>query len=281
MVEWSRRQAEKLPEFYGLPKLQRACRHPSHCCSPFRPNNCLLCLAWQGVTTCRSAPSGLPVRLQRTHPSAAWHEATTQLRLPYLRRCVHVPFDDSSAYTRRHDVRCSLCLRQPAASLAQLCSRDCSSASPTSPSRSTVVSTFNVLGTNSAPPLANCYLASIEAAFANDPSIIIYKRFIDDGFAIVDNMETANRILDTLRSSGLQFTSSISTSSAIFLDLELFIPPDFIFSRHAGFRTHRQAPLWLCAFCIYTTRNTKCKNAKCNNSTIQNFNTATMQIKIH
>jgi hypothetical protein len=70
---------------------------------------------------------------------------------------------------------------------------------------------------------------------------LFYKRFIDDGLVIVKDRPTADIVLRILNSSGLGFTSSVSDTSGIFLDLELFKPLGMQFSNRVAFRTYRKA----------------------------------------
>jgi hypothetical protein len=81
------------------------------------------------------------------------------------------------------------------------------------------------MGTNAAPDIANCYLAPIEKYLSEKlgSRLFLYKRFIDDGFAIVDNEETAQLIIRELQNrSHLKLTWELSDLSAHFLDLEVY-----------------------------------------------------------
>lgn len=97
------------------------------------------------------------------------------------------------------------------------------------------------MGTNAAPDLANCYLTPYECDFhLVKESILLYKRFIDDGMAIVNSEDTAKSIIHALKQSGLEFTYDISTESVHFLDLEIFKGQLFANSGLLSFRTYRK-----------------------------------------
>lgn len=97
------------------------------------------------------------------------------------------------------------------------------------------------MGTNAAPDLANCYLTPYEIDFHQvQESIMLYKRFIDDGMSIVNSVDTAKAIIHTLKQSGLDFTFDISTESVHFLDLEIFKGPLFANTGLLSFRTYRK-----------------------------------------
>ncbi len=98
------------------------------------------------------------------------------------------------------------------------------------------------MGTNAAPDLANCYLTPYEYDLHKmKDSVYLYKRFIDDGFAAVNSVETAHFIIAHLEQSGLQFTYEISTERAHFLDLEVFKNNFFYSTGLLSFRTYRKA----------------------------------------
>jgi hypothetical protein len=98
------------------------------------------------------------------------------------------------------------------------------------------------MGTNAAPDLANCYLTPFENNFHSvKESILLYKRFIDDGMSIVNSVDTAKAIIHTLKQSGLDFTFEISTESVHFLDLEIFKSQLFASTGLLSFRTYRKS----------------------------------------
>lgn len=101
------------------------------------------------------------------------------------------------------------------------------------------------MGTASAPDIANCYLAKLEQQFCNEmgkSKVFIYKRFIDDGFAVVDSIETANSMINLLQhKSGLKLTFDISAEEATFLDLHISKETLFQNTGLLSFRTHRKA----------------------------------------
>ena len=81
------------------------------------------------------------------------------------------------------------------------------------------------MGTSVAPPFANLYLHfKLEQIFRTHAnSTQFYRRFIDDGFVIMDSEEDGRRLMQDLNSCcNLRFTSEISTAGAIFLDFEIF-----------------------------------------------------------
>lgn len=97
------------------------------------------------------------------------------------------------------------------------------------------------MGTDAAPVIANLYLTPWEHDFTSNPDIYLYKRFIDDGFAIVDSFETANSILAHLRQSGFDFTFEMSQSSATFMDLSIYRGSFTASTGILCFRTYRKA----------------------------------------
>jgi len=114
------------------------------------------------------------------------------------------------------------------------------------------------MGTNAAPNLANAYLSPWEISFSHDADILLYKRFIDDGFAVVRSKETALGIIRTLQQSGLEFNFQVSQASAIFLDLEISKGPLFDFCGLLQFKTYRKAMnrfLYLPAFSAHHPAN--------------------------
>jgi hypothetical protein len=98
------------------------------------------------------------------------------------------------------------------------------------------------MGTNAAPPLANCYLTPYEEEFSRLKELIcLYKRFIDDGFSITRSFDTAVEIIRTLKQSGLDFTFEISSKSVHFLDLEIYKGPLFESTGLLSFKTYRKS----------------------------------------
>ena len=97
------------------------------------------------------------------------------------------------------------------------------------------------MGTNAAPLLANIYLAELEQAIHSDPEVLYYKRFIDDGFALLRSRAAAERTLCTLKKSGLSFTHTMSDQSGVFLDLEVYKGPLTKLCGLLHFRTYRKA----------------------------------------
>lgn len=97
------------------------------------------------------------------------------------------------------------------------------------------------MGTNAAPDIANAYLLPQELDLWRRPGVKIYKRFIDDGFAIVSGEDNARQILDTLRQSGLRFTSTISRTEAVFLDLHLYADHFTACTGLVSYATNRKA----------------------------------------
>lgn len=96
------------------------------------------------------------------------------------------------------------------------------------------------MGTPAAPDLANAYLSDIEESFVKDPNILFYKRFIDDGLCIVTH-GYAPKVLEALAVSGLSFTHTISSSCAVFLDLEVFKGPLFYSTGMLSFKTFHKS----------------------------------------
>ena len=114
------------------------------------------------------------------------------------------------------------------------------------------------MGTNAAPNLANAYLSPWEVRFSCDDDVLLYKRFIDDGFAVVRSKERALGIIRTLQESGLEFNFQVSQASAIFLDLEISKGPLFDFCGLLQFKTYRKAMnrfLYLPAFSAHHPAN--------------------------
>lgn len=78
-------------------------------------------------------------------------------------------------------------------------------------------------GTAVAPPFANLYMYHKYIEVLTDESIQIQRRYIDDGFLVVDTESDAKRIMASMKAAGqLDFTFDVSNKSAIFLDLEIY-----------------------------------------------------------
>lgn len=97
------------------------------------------------------------------------------------------------------------------------------------------------MGTSCAPNIANFYLLSQELSLVFRNDIFLFKRFIDDGFVVCKNKETAESILLLLKTSGLEFTHKISSDSAIFLDLEIYKNNVFANTGLLSFKTYHKA----------------------------------------
>lgn len=78
-------------------------------------------------------------------------------------------------------------------------------------------------GTAVAPQFANLYMHYKYADTLDDCAIHIQRRFIDDGFLVVDTAQDAERIMRNMQSVGnLDFTYEISDDRAVFLDLDIY-----------------------------------------------------------
>lgn len=78
-------------------------------------------------------------------------------------------------------------------------------------------------GTAVAPQFANLYMHFKYQQVLDDPSIQLQRRFIDDGFLIVNTRQDAERIMQEMKQAGsLEFTHEVSETEAIFLDLIIF-----------------------------------------------------------
>jgi hypothetical protein len=84
------------------------------------------------------------------------------------------------------------------------------------------------MGMHCAPDLANLYAAYFEDEFViNSPSVLFYKRFIDDIFMLIqaDSGEAALEIAGGLNLPGCEIVWSTASQSAIFLDVHVWISP--------------------------------------------------------
>lgn len=97
------------------------------------------------------------------------------------------------------------------------------------------------MGTACAPNLANMYLINEELNIVQNDNIFLYKRFIDDGFVVCKDKNTALLVLDILKSSGLEFTFNIDAYSAVFLDLEIFKNNLFLNTGLLCFKTYHKS----------------------------------------
>lgn len=114
------------------------------------------------------------------------------------------------------------------------------------------------MGTNAAPNIANIYLLPQEQLICQAPDVKFYRRFIDDGCAVVSSLAAAERLMETLRASGLEFTYSVSRTDAIFLDLELRVDHLTHMTGLLSLSTHRKALnryLYLPAFSAHHPSN--------------------------
>lgn len=94
------------------------------------------------------------------------------------------------------------------------------------------------MGTPVAPPFANLYMHyKFEVVLEKYAEhILFYRRFIDDGFVIVDSVETARALIRDLNAaSPLRLTFEISEITAIFLD--------FIISKGCRFQREKKLDL--------------------------------------
>lgn len=94
-------------------------------------------------------------------------------------------------------------------------------------------------GTQVAPPFANLYLYYKFKNILDDPSIILQERYIDDGFILVSNQDSAIRIITALQNcTNLNLTYDIDTQRAIFLDLIIHKGVRFEQERRLDLRTY-------------------------------------------
>ena len=104
--------------------------------------------------------------------------------------------------------------------------------------------TGTAMGTNLAPPYANLVVHTIERdAIAELKSVIVlYRRFLDDGFIITTKPETVQQALNTAFSNqGLTLTWNSSTQSVDYLDLVIFKGERYTANHYLDLRCHQKA----------------------------------------
>ena len=97
------------------------------------------------------------------------------------------------------------------------------------------------MGTAVAPPYANLYLHyKFDTVLSQyDDRLQFYRRFIDDGFAIVDSIGTGLQLMRDLNScSNMSLTHELSQNHAIFLDFEIYKGVRFTQNRMIDFRPY-------------------------------------------
>lgn len=83
--------------------------------------------------------------------------------------------------------------------------------------------TGTATGTQVAPPFANLYLFYKYKQFLKPGTILFQSRYIDDGLLITHTEEQGRKVLHNLQqASNLNLTFEISSTRAIYLDLEVF-----------------------------------------------------------
>ena len=79
------------------------------------------------------------------------------------------------------------------------------------------------IGTCMAPPFANLYFHYRYKNVLENNKILFQRRFIDDGFVIIESKSDATNLMETMsKTTNLKFTYEISNEKAIFLDFEIF-----------------------------------------------------------
>ena len=94
------------------------------------------------------------------------------------------------------------------------------------------------MGMDAAPDIANLYAALYERELIeNEPllrdSLLLYRRYIDDIFAVVlaDNLDACKGVLGKLQLPGLKLNWEFSHTSGVFLDLDLWRNPHHLEQR--------------------------------------------------
>ena len=97
------------------------------------------------------------------------------------------------------------------------------------------------MGVHCGPAIAAIYLAQLEADLVTELEPLLYKRYIDDIFAITSTPQKAQSLVGYLQEhSDLSFTSSVSQTSVDFLDLTIFKGAHMVLGK-LDFKTFRKA----------------------------------------
>lgn len=95
------------------------------------------------------------------------------------------------------------------------------------------------MGTPVAPPFANLYFYYKYLEVLEDEKILFQRRFIDDGFVIIESAEDARKLMMRMSNIGkLEFTYEISSETAIFLDFHIYRGPRYASVRKLDFKPY-------------------------------------------
>lgn len=93
------------------------------------------------------------------------------------------------------------------------------------------------MGTPVAPPFANLYFYFKYKEVLSDKAILFQRRFIDDGFVIIETRSAAEKLMQRMSAVGsLEFTHEISDYKALYLDFEIYRGQRYAAERKLDFR---------------------------------------------
>ena len=93
------------------------------------------------------------------------------------------------------------------------------------------------MGTPVAPPFANLYFYFKYIEVLKDKAILFQRRFIDDGFVIIETRSAAEKLMQRMSAIGsLEFTYEISESKALYLDFEIYRGQRYAMEKRLDFR---------------------------------------------